>query len=150
MRLFVKITILALVASTAFVGCSSLRIQGETASSSGMDRVWCEELSVAAQERLICAREDLDCRYLGNRVHVIEGCGRWVRYLIFERGEIWVKIESFHERASFELKCSVDKLVIEQETQDIWMVSGCGREKRYELDCRDDGLTCEWVAIDGW
>ena len=150
MRLFVKITFLAAMASSTIAGCASFTGRGDTVSSSGMERIWCEELSVAAQTRLSCSRDDLECHYLGNRVHLIEGCGRKVRYLIFERGGTWVKIESFHERASFELRCDEDALIVDQETPDIWRVSGCEKEKRYELRCSSDGLTCEWILDDGW
>jgi hypothetical protein len=116
----------------------------------GMERVWCEELSVVAERRLACDRDELECRYAGSRVTLIEGCGRRIRYLVFEQDGIWVKIESFHERAAFELKCGADGLAIERETSDLWRASGCGREERYKLRCGGDGVTCEWAQDDGW
>jgi len=146
-----SITRAALALATVFAAaCAGPAARSEPDVPTGMERVWCEELSMVAARRLGCGPENLACRYVGSRVTLIEGCGRRIRYLVFEQDGIWVKIESFHERAAFELKCGADGLSIERETSELWRASGCGREERYKLRCGGDGVTCEWVKDDGW
>jgi hypothetical protein len=126
--------------------CGSGRVDGESAT--GMERIWYEELSVLAETRLECPRERLEYEYLGDKVHLLEGCGKQIRYMIFQRGELWVKIESFHERAAFALQCDVGRLASIREDEATWRVTGCDRQTRFSLDCADDGVTCKWILLD--
>lgn len=137
-----------LIAAAAFasIACGSSGTDPESAS--GMQRIWFEELSVLAEARLECPRDQLDYAYLGDKVHLLEGCGKQVRYMIFQYGETWVKIESFHERASFELQCPLDRLTATRENAGTWRVTGCDRQTRYSLRCEDDGVTCDWLEED--
>ncbi|MBW2278136.1 MAG: hypothetical protein JRF63_11625 [Deltaproteobacteria bacterium] len=113
-----------------------------------MKRIWFEELSALAEARLECPRDRLGYSYLGEKVHLIEGCGQQIRYMIFQRGEEWVKVESFHERAAFDLQCTLDRLIATREDEVTWRVTGCDRRVRFELICRDDHTTCEWITPD--
>jgi hypothetical protein len=128
----------------AIGACGSGR--GDADSATGMERIWYEELSVLAEARLECPRERLEYEYLGDKVHLLEGCGKQIRYMIFQRGDLWVKIESFHERAAFELQCDVRRLVSIREDETSWRVTGCDRQIWFSLDCADDGVICEWVS----
>jgi hypothetical protein len=118
------------------------------ATATGMERVWYEELAVLAEERLGCSRDDLEYRYLGDRVHLLRGCGQEVRYLIFQLGEVWIKVESFHAQAAFDLQCDAARLAARRLSDDRFAVSGCGRELTYVLRCEADGITCDWRAAE--
>jgi hypothetical protein len=144
-----KVEAIVIATSIAAIVCGGIACGSSGAdadSATGMKRVWFEELAVLAEPRLQCSRERLDYEYLGEKVHLIEGCGKQVRYMIFQRGELWVKIESFHERAAFELDCAVEQLASVREDEATWRVTGCDRQIRFTLSCDDDGLTCEWTT----
>ncbi|MCP4599689.1 MAG: hypothetical protein GY847_03980 [Proteobacteria bacterium] len=111
-----------------------------------MDRARYLELRVLAEKKLECGRGRLKYQYLGEKVHLLKGCGREARYLIFRYYDVWVKIESFHKQASFKLKCNVEKLEIKRLDEDSWEVSGCGQSATYELVCEEKNRRCAWVG----
>ncbi len=113
-------------------------------TDSGIARVRYEELRLMAQKKLECSADKLSYQYLGNKTHLLAGCGREVRYLIFRFNEIWVKIESFHERASFDLECRVESLEIERVDETTWRAAGCDRNAAYLLLCEEERLKCAW------
>jgi hypothetical protein len=121
---------------------------GDADDVRGMERVWREELAVLAETRLGCPRDRFEHTYEGNKVHLLEGCGKEIRYMIFQVDDVWVKVESFHERAAFELECDVDRLASTRETEGTWRVTGCDGRMRFTLSCEDDEVICTWIAAD--
>ena len=115
-------------------------------SDSGIDRARYDELRYLAEKKLECSRNKLRYEYLGDRIHLLSGCGREVRYLIFSYNDVWVKIESFHKRASFELKCNIQKLTLVRMNEDTWEVFGCDRSARYVLKCEKEMRKCQWSS----
>ncbi len=111
-----------------------------------MERIRYLELRVLAEKQLKCDRKRLNYKYLGQKAHLLSGCGRKVRYLVFNYNDVWVKIESFHERASFELRCSIRRLKTKRLEEGTWNVSGCGRSANYVLDCDKEHRSCVWIA----
>jgi len=143
--------VIVVALSCAAIACALGACGSGTAdpeSAKGMERIRFEELSAMAEVRLDCPRERLDYEYLGDKIHLVEGCGRSVRYMIFQHGETWVKVESFHERAAFDLGCPAERLVATREDESTWRVTGCDKQVRFTLRCEADGVTCEWIAAD--
>ncbi len=134
--------LLLLLTTLVELGC--YKSPPRNAMETGIARVRYEELRLMAQKKLECPAEKLSYQYLGSKTHLLAGCGREVRYLIFALDGIWVKIESFHERASFELECAVDKLKIEHLDERKWRAFGCGRRATYLLDCEEELRKCVW------
>jgi len=127
------------------LGCAGFQSTKET--DSGIRRVRYLELRVLAEKHLNCDKNRLDYKYLGEKTHLLSGCGREVRYLVFSYNGVWVKIESFHERASFDLRCNINKLTTNRLEEGTWLVSGCGRKTTYVLNCENGNSSCGWVAF---
>ncbi len=111
-----------------------------------MDRIRYLELRLLAEKKLGCDKERLSYEYLGNKAHLLAGCGREARFLIFKLGDRWVKVVSFHERASFDLECNARKLTTDHLGDNTWLASGCDRSAVYILKCEEYSRQCEWLA----
>lgn len=123
-------------------GCS--HSANEAMKVSGIDRIRYLELRLLAESRLQCPSRRLSYSYEGNKVHAMRGCGGAVRYLIFSIDDMWVKVESFHERAKFDLKCSIKKMRTQRVNDSTWRVMGCDRKTYYALLCAGEGKDCHW------
>lgn len=139
-------TLLALVVA-AFIYTGCYHAKTEALNVSGIDRVRYYELRHLAASRLDCPSRRLSYRYEGDKVHVMEGCGETVRYLIFSINNVWVKVESFHDRAQFKLRCHIKKLKSLRVGVATWQVEGCGRVTYYELKCGGEGRNCIWKNV---
>ena len=141
-------SVFLIVALTAQLGAGcSHAPQNDGVEASGIDRVRYSELRYLAASRLECPSNRLSYQYEGEKVHVMQGCGGTVRYLIFSIDNVWVKVESFHERAKFKLKCSIKKLSTRQVGDSTWRVSGCGRTTYYALLCPGGKTECLWENV---
>ncbi len=139
---------LILLIGALFLGCASGRRTPPAEPRNdltGIDRARYDELATMAEQRLKCSTKRISYEYIGGKVHLLEGCGGSVRYMIFDREESWVKVEAFHDRAAYELRCAVDRLAVERLSGDSWAVSGCGREMIYSLFCREELAGCRWL-----
>ena len=57
---------------------------------------------------------------------------------------LWIKTESFHERAAFELACSINSIEVKHVEGGTWTAKGCERLVTYQLSCDEELNNCEW------
>ncbi len=139
-----KLTLLLFIALTS---CAAGNTGRGVEEEGGISRIRYLELRIEAEKQLFCDKDSIQYRYLGEKVHLLRGCGREIRYLVFNLDGIWVKIESFHKRAAFELQCPAGELGTSHLGEGRWRVSGCGETVEYILHCDDQYTECEWYRL---
>lgn len=132
------------LAASLLVNCSGAG--PDDALESGIDKVRYSDLRILAESDLMCDRRRIGYEYVGEKVHLLRGCGREIRYLVFMYRDVWVEIVSFHDKASFDLGCAADKLEAKYLDQGVWRVAGCGRTAKYMLQCDRSGSNCDWMV----
>lgn len=128
------------------IGCTSTRSSSRHHPGEGIDRVRYMELREMAKTKLTCDANDIRYQYLGEKLHLLSGCGKKIWYLVFSLNGKWVKTESFHPKASHELKCRLDNLEATRTDENMWNVSGCGKQATYILICDSNNTKCKWLS----
>lgn len=97
-----------------------------------------------------CPEEQLAYRYVGDRIHSLDGCNNSVRFTaIFLRQQNYSRfavVDELSERFSFETNCAQDEILIRSFNPRSWGVEGCGQRATYVLvDRQNDQFMMDWI-----
>lgn len=137
-----KLATVALV--IAVVGCAAPHARPVSGAPAVTARR-VENLRVVASRLMACPVDAITTEPLTDQVWQARGCGDTRELAIVDRGSMarWEPVTPPNVRASNELACPLDRLVISAPTGAERDVSGCGRAASYQLAC--SAVQCEWV-----